>query len=354
MALTRRQGTQGGRSKATFCAKLTRARHEARVTVANPSTAASSNAAAWALLGAICGAVILGQWIDPLPIRTTDLSRLALACGAMSGLALFYHFVRPRTQFVTMSVGLLQVLLFSALGSILSYMVARDGGALWDARFAYWDRALGFDWLSYVRLADAHPAAAFLSHWAYGSLIPQVIVLIVVLGFTERLFALRTTLLAAMICGAATILLSALFPAINYFTHLGLSPSALSNLKPWAALAPVHDFNALRAGTMHELQLTKLEGIIAFPSYHAGLATVTLLSFWRSGIRWLRWSGSAIATATLLATPIEGGHYFVDVLAGMGIAIASVAAAHRMVRWQPTLAGLKASPSRHSRAASAR
>lgn len=306
------------------------------------------------MLGGIFAAVALGQWLQPLPIRTADLSGLALACGAMSGLALFYHFVRPRPQFVAMSVGLLQVLLFSALGSMLSYMVARGGGALWDARFAAWDRALGFNWLDYVRLADAHPLAAFLSHWAYGSLIPQVVVLIVVLGFTQRLFALRTTMLAAMICGSVTILLSPLYPAINYFTHLGISPSELNNLKPWAALAPVHDFTALRAGTMHELQLTKLEGIIAFPSYHAGLATVTLLGFWRSGITWLRWTGSAIATATLLATPIEGGHYFVDVFAGMAIAIASVVVAHQAVRWQPTLTSLKAWPSRRSRAASAR
>ena len=37
----------------------------------------------------------------------------------------------------------------------------------------------------------------------------------------------------------------------------------------------------------------------------------------------LRWIGAAINTLMLVSIPVDGGHYFIDVLAGLAIAVVS-------------------------------
>ena len=315
--------------------------------------AATHDSAAWALLGALAAAVGALQLRSPLPVEPASLVTLLTACAALGCTAIFYRRVRVQDNFAIICTGLMQVLLFSAIGSILSYMLAREGGALWDRRLESWDSAIGFDWLAYVRLVDSHGWLVAPVRWAYASLVPQIIVLVLALGFTMRLAELRRMLLAAMLGGTATILLSAFFPAVGYYVHLGLTPADFDHVRPWAGLVHQADFTALRNGTMTGLRLTEAQGIITFPSYHAGLATVTLWGFWKSGIAWLRWPGAGIALATILATPIDGGHYLVDVLAGIAVGGIAIALAGRAVAWAPA-AAFRSSPSRRSRAAFAR
>lgn len=293
------------------------------------------------------------EWRDPLPVQLASFSALVIACMALGGASLFYERVRPRPNFAVMCRGLMQVLLFGALGSMVSYLLARHGGALWDDRLQAWDRALGFDWLGYVRWVDAHPWLVAPAHWAYGSLIPQVVVLVLVQGFSLRLEALRATMLAAIIVGGAAILLSPLFPAVSNYVHLGLTAKDFAHVNPWAGYIHLADFNGLREGATVRLDLSRMQGIITFPSYHAALATVTLWGFCKSGLRWLQWAGSAIALATIASTPVEGGHYLVDVLAGIAIAALGIAVAKRAIYWSPPRRQFTAWPSRRLRAASA-
>lgn len=320
----------------------------------HPTVHPTHDSAAWALLGALVAAVGALQLWSPLPVEPASLAALLTACAALGCTALFYRRVRVQDNFAVICVGLMQVLLFSAIGSVLSYMLAREGGALWDHRLEAWDVALGFDWLAYVQLVDARGWLVAPVRWAYASLVPQIIILVLALGFTMRLAELRRMLLAAMLSGTITILLSAFFPAVGYYVHHGLAAADFEHIRPWAGLVHQADFSALRNGTMTSLRLTEVQGIVTFPSYHAGLATVTLWGFWVSRIAWLRWPGAALALATILATPIDGGHYLVDVLAGIAVGAIAIAAAYQAVGWRPAAAALRSSPSRRSRAAFAR
>src|SRR5688572_26103560 len=103
------------------------------------------DSAAWALLGALAAAVGALQLWSPLPVEPASLAALLTACAALGCTAIFYRRVRVRDNFAVICIGLMQVLLFSAIGSVLSYMLAREGGALWDARLQAWDAALGFN-----------------------------------------------------------------------------------------------------------------------------------------------------------------------------------------------------------------
>ena len=69
----------------------------------------------------------------------------------------------------------------------------------------------------------------------------------------------------------------------------------------------------------------KLTGIVTFPSFHAATAALYLWAFWP--VRWFRPVAVVANVGMLLATPLGGGHYFIDVFAGIAVAAAAIIAA---------------------------
>jgi membrane-associated phospholipid phosphatase len=64
-------------------------------------------------------------------------------------------------------------------------------------------------------------------------------------------------------------------------------------------------------------------GLISFPSFHSATAAIYAWATWRTPV--VRWIGLALNLLMLIATPIHGSHYLVDVLAGLAVAVAAVA-----------------------------
>lgn len=306
----------------------------------------------WVVIAVVAAAVAIAEWRSPLAITAASLTSLIIASCALGAGSAFYRHVRKREHLAVMCIAMVHMLLFSAAGAVLSYLLAREGGALWDDRFHAWDRAIGFDWLGYARFVDAHAWIATPFRIAYASLIPQIVVIVLALGFTRRMLELRSVIFAAMLCGTIIILLSPLFPAVSNFVHLGLSPADFKNVNPWAGYTHLADYEGLRNGTIGAIDLKAMQGIITFPSYHAGLATVTLWGFTQCPSKLLRWGGSLLALTTIAATPVDGGHYLVDVLAGVAIALACIAAARTIVP-AAMRAPIRSWPSRRLRAAPA-
>jgi membrane-associated phospholipid phosphatase len=314
----------------------------------------SSNAASWLVLSilALCLAVL--ELIGPVPITLKGLVPLAIACTTLGAVCHYYRTIRPCVEFAEMCVALAQVLLFSAIGIALSYLVARWNYPLWDATLAGWDRSLGFDWMAAMRLVDRSALLTAVLAFAYASLIPQIVVVVCGLGFKGRITQLRTVILAAMLCGSICIFISAFTPAVAYGVFLHVHPGDFQRVFPWAGFVQIPDFEALRAGTIAKLDFAAMQGIITFPSYHAGLSTITFWGFIETRSKWLRIPGAALATLTIIATPIDGGHYFVDVIAGMAIGAACLAAARRAIHFNPSSRAITALPFRRSREAFAR
>ncbi len=289
----------------------------------------SRDAAGWWLVAAVALCVALFQAWEPFQFAGRPLLLAGLFWAALAAAGRFYTHVRPRPQFVAMFDSLLQMLVFSALGASLSYMVAAQGGVYWDETLRAWDAALGLDWLAYVGWVNDNPLIALLYRIAYISLIPQMVAMILVLGFMGKVHALRVAVFAAMLAGVVTILLSGLTPALSNFVALGIKPSDFPMLDPAAAWVHVADLEGLRAGTLRMIAIDRVEGIVTFPSYHAALATVFAWGFLKAP--WVRWVGFGWAMLTILATPVDGAHYFVDVFAGIAIAGVAIAVAHTLV-----------------------
>ncbi|MDP4021305.1 phosphatase PAP2 family protein [Methylobacterium sp. NEAU 140] len=284
--------------------------------------------AATALLTAGClmAAGLRFDWASAVP--------LCAACVALGGLARFYRTRRYEPNIAVTLSSLSQLLAFSALAAVLSYALAAQGGPLWDARLYALDRRLGLDWRAYLAFVDAHPRLGFVLTLAYRSLIVQMFLLTVVLGFSGRWRALRAFVTAFGLASLAAAALSALMPAMAMYVHLGLTARDFAHLDPAAAFVHVAHLSELRNGTLKAVSLDSIEGIVTFPSMHASLGVLFGYYVWT--VRLVRIPLLLVNGLLIAATPIDGGHYFVDVLAGIAIAAAAIALAAAIHRRAPS------------------
>jgi membrane-associated phospholipid phosphatase len=260
-------------------------------------------------------------------VEWSALVRITMAVLVLQAVAWFYTARRPNLNIVATVRGLSQLLVFTPAAAALSYAVVSTAGPSWDATFLAWDRALGLDWLAYLAFVNANPELGYVMNLAYRSLLPQIIIVFVALGFSGRLRELREYVLAFVLAGTATVLISAALPAMAMFVHLGLTHGDFPNLSPAAAFVHVEHIKGLRDGSLRVIPIGEMEGIITFPSFHAALGLILARALW--SVPLLRWPGVALNALLIAATPVDGGHYFVDVIAGAAIAGAAILAA----RW---------------------
>jgi membrane-associated phospholipid phosphatase len=117
-------------------------------------------------------------------------------------------------------------------------------------------------------------------------------------------------------------------PAEGVWLHYELTPADARVVPVVSTVWPV--FTGLRDGSIRALVALGAEGVITFPSLHAALAVIMIAALWP--IRVLRWIVLVINVTMLVATPIDGAHYLIDVIAGLAIAAVSLLAAWATVR----------------------
>jgi hypothetical protein len=285
----------------------------------------SADLVSWGLVAAMaCTSLVachsLGFRIDVLRAFVPVCVVAALAGAAIWGRAQG----RPRLE--SGATAFLQMTLFTIVGVVLAYALAARGRPLWDAMFATADVALGFDWPAVYRAADQLPLALYVGGIAYHSLTVQMIVCIVVLSATGRAETLRIAVAIAIAAGFVTIAISGVVPAMgNLF-----DPTRYQHLWPSVAWVERDWIIGLRDGSLRVLDLTQLMGIVSFPSYHA---TLPIILAWaqRDVPRW-RIVAPVWAGLTIVATPLFGGHYGIDVLAGIVLAVVAIVVGPGLIR----------------------
>lgn len=240
----------------------------------------------------------------------------------------FYRVRRPDARLSAVCTGTAQILAFTAAAAPLSYLAASAGLPLWDAEFAAADRALGLDWMAMFAFMDARPELHRVLAVAYVSLMPQAALVVILLGLTGRLRQLDVFLVAFALAALATIGLSGLFPAEGTWAHEGAAAFAGRSIEPITQDMHLAHVAGLRDGSFRLLMASGAMGIVTFPSLHAASAVLLMRAWW--SVPYLRWPGLAINAAMLAATPVDGSHYLVDVIAGVAIAVLALGAAWRL------------------------
>jgi membrane-associated phospholipid phosphatase len=173
----------------------------------------------------------------------------------------------------------------------------------------------------------------------------------VVLAATGRYLRLQEFVFAFTLALAATVIISGLVPAIGVFYHLGLNVTDFVNIDPGAYLAQLKDLPVVRDGSLRRLELLGLAGLVTFPSFHAASALLYTWAFWP--VRWFRPVVVVSNGAMLASTPIVGGHYFIDIIAGIAIAVLAIMAARILTRRLATRAATQAATAAPPEAAAA-
>ncbi len=238
-----------------------------------------------------------------------------------------YQTRRPDPRLASALGATAQILAFSAVGAPLSYLAASFNFPLNDHWLEAADRALGLDWFALLTWLKAHATASFLLRLVYLSLMPQTLVVVLALAMAGRFAELRIFVLAFLGAALATIALSAIWPAEGVWLLHGLKADGGVQLPASASSWPV--FLGLRDGSYRLLVATGAEGIITFPSLHSAFAVLLAAALWPLPV--LRWIGVVLNTIMLVSIPVDGAHYFIDMFAGIAIAVASFAAARSLV-----------------------
>lgn len=283
----------------------------------------------WRIIGVLGAIVLLSPLVTDFRIVWGSFY-LPVSCSALlAGGSWFYGAKRRDPRLSSALGGTAQLIMFSAVGAPLSYLAASFGLPLRDSLFDAADKALGFDWLGWLGWLDSHPTLFLIFRVVYFSLSIQLAIAVLCLAFTGRLAWLRMFLLAFMCAAVVTIAISILLPSQSTWNHYGFTTVNPSSIVPATqTFWPV--FQGLRDGTYRQLLAAGAEGIITFPSLHAALAVILIAAIWPlPGLRWLLLAVNAVM---LCATPIEGTHYFVDILAGVMVAALSFAIANAALR----------------------
>jgi membrane-associated phospholipid phosphatase len=182
---------------------------------------------------------------------------------------------------------------------------------------------MGFDSRTFILFVNDHPMLSNALTFGYDMIKWPLLAIPIVLASTGRFIRLQQFVMALTVAMAITILISAFAPAIGNYQSLGLTAAEVPNVNMIPFLHLQHDIPEVRNGSLRYLELFKLAGVVAFPSFHAVSAVLFAWAF--APVR--GWGPVALVLNVLMlaSTPILGGHYLIDVVGGIALAIASIA-----------------------------
>jgi membrane-associated phospholipid phosphatase len=279
----------------------------------------------WRLLASIAGVVV--AWL--LATRFYIEPSGYIAAFALAAL---YWWVgvrnaRSRTQanprvFLSL-IALAQTTFAVPVLLTLTYVATSICFPLQDARLLGWDRALGFDFRSFLDFINGHSELIPVLARSYTSITLQMILVVLLLPLTGCYRRGAEAVCAYILALFATTCISAFVPAIGVYHALGLQASDFPHFEPTSYYDTLRDAPLIRSGILQELHLQRLVGVLTFPSFHAASAILYMWSFWP--LRWARLVAVPWNAMMIIATPLGGGHYLVDVLAGIVVAAAVIA-----------------------------
>ena len=301
----------------------------------------------WLLIGAMGASVGLGMAAFGFSIDAWDFG-IVLAIAALYGTMGWYHLRRkatpdPKVVFILTAIG--QLIFIVAFMGPLTYVAGAFNFPLRDGLYLAIDRALGLDPRAILDFFNARPDLAVWLEAGYGMIRWPLLGIPVILAMTMRLRRLQIFVMAFALALVATLVVSALVPAIGTYYGLGVLAEITPNLNTTIYAKQLHDIPALRDGTLRDLELFKLAGIVAFPSFHAASAILYAWALWP--VRGFGIMAAFLNAAMLAATPVVGAHYLIDVFGGIAVALASIALAKRFA------ASMERDPARASFAISA-
>ena len=284
------------------------------------------------ILWLIAGAIVLADAIWAAAVHF-DLDKrgylfVAEVATAVGALGFFYGRFRRDDRLSAMLSGTAFLIVFSAAFSVLNYMLLTVAGPRIDGLLAALDRTFGFDWVAAMTLMAYHPVFNFILQCCYISVLPQIAILVLALGWVGRDGDVFRFCLSVAIAALVTVAFWTFFPSFGAFSFYHLAPAVASHLNLALDGKYADELVHLLAFGPGQISPQSARGLVGFPSYHAALAA--MVAWYASKVTRLKWPAIVLNIGALVATPIQGGHHLADVLAGIAVAAAAIATSARI------------------------
>jgi membrane-associated phospholipid phosphatase len=239
-----------------------------------------------------------------LAVPFGDIWPPLLFCGGLA-LGACYYWWRGVECFMLCLKALAILVGTTAVFGPLTYAVATLRWPWVDSQLARFDAAFGLSAGALVTWTAQHPWFDLLMRLVYSSVFPQIIAVIVVLGFAADR-RLDVFLIRFMLGGLLTSAIFAFLPAQGTCVYF-------HQTTPGHYVDVLSELYRLRRGVLW-VSWRDAQGIVTFPSFHT-IWAVLLIAAFRG--RWLFWPILILNSLVLLSCVTTGMHYFADVLGGL-------------------------------------
>jgi hypothetical protein len=261
------------------------------------------------LVTLVAGKLASLQFPNPLSL----MIGLAFASAIVFTIAIYWH-EKGKVDLRDATMTIPWVLFLAATLPLLVLAAARLDLPLQDANLARLDGLFGISVPQIVTWSSRHWVGSLVNR-TYTLLSPLLTISIFLPALTGKVRNAQQFVLANLIAFTVGLPLFALMPAIGpwYGYHF---PATSHQIDCQSAIllfrAPDH-------------QVTHLDAIICFPSFHVIWAIFCAAALW--GHRFLRVPVALLSGMIVVSTVTTGWHYFSDVLAGIAVAGLSLAVA---------------------------
>lgn len=229
----------------------------------------------------------------------------------------YYRVVRNEGRLALALVAAGLFVLFTIIGSVFNYMFLPNTFAPIDDFLMQVDAAMGYHWPSLLTWISHYPWFGTFLYQVYFTSLPQLLVIILVLGFMGQAQALHRFLLTGVIGALLAIVIWALFPNFGAKSFHDLPQSVLEAFP--IAVTPAYGdaLLALSRDGVDYLSPKNVLGLIGFPSFHTVMACMSVCFVPRHRI--LMPVIFCLNAFMAVAILVQGGHHLIDMIGGVGV-----------------------------------
>lgn len=238
----------------------------------------------------------------------------------------YYRVARGETNASLALIGGGMFGLFSIAASIFNYMFLPLYFTPIDPLLFRLDAALGYHWPDLMQWVARHAWVGTALYYVYFTSLPQMLGLILFLGFSGRGVRLHRFLLTGVFGALLSIGFWIFFPTFGAKAYYSLPQSVLDAMP--LAVDPAYGAELVRLGHQGVAFLSpeNVLGLIAFPSFHIVMACMAVYFTPRKHVLFPIALG--LNVLMLPAVLVQGGHHLSDIAGGVITFCVALALAH--------------------------
>jgi hypothetical protein len=252
--------------------------------------------------------------------KSIDVDILGYAVSLATGtlplmIGQYYRYCRRDARLATVLIASGLYVLFTIFASIFNYVFLPISFTPIDDMLMRVDASVGYSWPAIVTWAATYPIVGKALYVVYMTTLPQLLVILIVLGYTGKERMLHCFLLTGTIGAIVSICFWVVFPTFG--------AKAYHTLPEWVTLAvplavsPEYGRELMRLGVEGAgyLSPSNILGLIGFPSFHIFMALMSVVFVPRHVFFVV-----TIGILNVLMFPavlVQGGHHLADIWGGI-------------------------------------